>query len=99
MIKYRFIKKADKKTLLKIIALYSSQDWWDKADNIKTLRNIISNSHCFLLASEKGKIIGMGRCISDKISDAYIQDITIDGNYRKLGIGSEIIKQIIRRLK
>ncbi|MCG2725198.1 MAG: GNAT family N-acetyltransferase [Elusimicrobia bacterium] len=97
-VKYRFIEKTDKKTLFQIISLYSSQDWWDKTDNIKTLKGIIANSHCFLIAKEKEKIIGMGRAISDKISDAYIQDITVDENYRKAGIGSEIIKRIINRL-
>ena len=99
IIKYRFIKNPNKKILSEIISLYLSQNWWDKTDNIKTLKNIISNSHCFLIAEEKDAIIGMGRCISDKISDAYIQDITVNKNYRKMGIGSEIIQKIIKRLK
>jgi len=98
-IKYRFVKKTDQKTLKEIISLYSSQNWWDKTDNIKTLKSILANSHCFIIALEKGKIVGIGRAISDNISDAYIQDITVDENYRKMNIGSEIMKKIILRLK
>jgi aralkylamine N-acetyltransferase len=98
-IKYRFIKRTDKRTLLQIISLYSSQAWWDKTDNIKTLKTILLNSHCFIIAQEKDHVIGIGRAISDKISDAYIQDITVNEKYRKKHIGSEIIKIIINRLK
>ena len=84
---------------MQIISLYSSQDWWSESDNIKTLEGIIYNSHCFLVAQENKKVIGIGRVISDKISDAYIQDITVDKCYRKLGIGSEIIKKLIKRIR
>ncbi len=98
-IKYRFIKKADKKNLLQIISLYSSQGWWDKTDTTKILKTILANSHCFIIAEEKEYIVGIGRAISDKISDAYIQDITVDKKYRKRHVGSKIIKRIINRLK
>jgi spermidine synthase len=44
-------------------------------------------------------MIGMGRAISDGISDAYIQDVVVLKSWRKKGIGGEIIKEIVKRLK
>ena len=43
-------------------------------------------------------IVGMGRAISDGTSDAYIQDVAVDVNCRGKGIGTEIIKRLLKRL-
>lgn len=99
MFLYRFIKKADKKILNQIISLYIRQGWWEKGDCDELYKKIIKNSHCFLIVIKNKKIIGMGRAISDRINDAYIQDVAILKPWRNLGIGSEIIKRIVRRLK
>lgn len=99
MLTYRFIKKADAKTLNQIISLYKNQGWWRKRDKPALAAKILKNSHCFLLALDRGRAIGIGRAISDRASDAYIQDITILPDYRSLGIGSAIVKKIKKRLK
>ncbi|MBU2574638.1 MAG: GNAT family N-acetyltransferase [Elusimicrobia bacterium] len=96
---YRFIKKAGGKTLDQIIALYEKQGWWRKGDTPELAANIVKNSHCFLLALDQGRVIGMGRAISDNASDAYIQDITVLENRRALGIGSAIVRKLKSRLK
>jgi spermidine synthase len=41
----------------------------------------------------------MGRAISDKSSDAYIQDLAVIKEYRNKGIGLKIVKKIIEILK
>jgi len=41
----------------------------------------------------------MGRAISDGVSDAYIQDVAVAGEYRSRGIGSQIILKLKSRLK
>jgi spermidine synthase len=60
---------------------------------------IIKGSHCFVAALEDRRIIGMGRAISDRASDAYIQDVTVADAFRGRGIGSQIIHQLISRLQ
>ena len=40
----------------------------------------------------------MGRAISDGISDAYIQDLTVRSNRRNQGIGGQILRTILERL-
>lgn len=40
----------------------------------------------------------MGRAISDRASDAYIQDVTVVPGFQRRGIGSAIIRKLIERL-
>jgi spermidine synthase len=41
----------------------------------------------------------MGRAISDGISDAYIQDMTVLPEFRGQGIGTGIVKEILKQLQ
>ena len=60
---------------------------------------IVSGSHFFLIATVRNEIIGMGRAISDRTSDAYIQDITVEEGFRGRGIGSAIVEKLTAALK
>ena len=63
-----------------------------------TVSKIVAGSHCFAVAIMDGRIIGMGRAISDRVSDAYIQDVTVAQPHRGNKIGSRLIAMIIERL-
>jgi len=41
----------------------------------------------------------MGRAISDGISDAYIQDVTVLSEFRGQGIGTGIVQEILKQLR
>jgi len=58
----------------------------------------VQQSHCFAVALDDGVVIGMGRAISDGVSDAYIQDVTVAEAWRGQGIGARIVRRIIERL-
>jgi spermidine synthase len=83
-----------------IIELYYAEGWMQPGpDNAELVTRIISGSHCFMIARmNDGEIVGMGRGISDRVSDAYIQDVTVKKTYRGQGIGSEIIRKLLERL-
>lgn len=84
-----------------IINLYRMQGWW-QADDDKSpdlIPKLIAGSQCFVVALAGDDIVGMGRAISDGISDAYIQDLTVQCEYRKRGIGSSILHTILDRLR
>jgi len=49
-------------------------------ENSELIAGLFTGSHCFVLVCEGNEIIGMGRAISDGISDAYIQDVTVLSN-------------------
>ncbi len=88
--------------LLQLRQLYRNEGWWSEPqDTLDKLVGIISGSHCFVLAvgQEPEMILGMGRAISDRASDAYIQDVVVRPEFRKQGIASSILHRIITRLR
>jgi len=83
-----------------IAALYYAQGWFTDDEMLMPdlIPKIVAGSHCFMIAATESEIVGMGRSISDRVSDAYIQDVTVNAAYRGMGIGSEIIRALIRGL-
>ena len=83
-----------------IAGLYRAQGWRQASDDDSPqwIRKLVAGSHCFVVALEGEDIVGMGRAISDGISDAYIQDLTVRSNRRNQGIGSRILRTILERL-
>jgi ribosomal protein S18 acetylase RimI-like enzyme len=83
-----------------LAGLYRDAGWWAEAsEHVATLQRIVSGSHCFWVARSAGKIVAMGRAISDRVSDAYIQDVTVAGTHRHCGIGRGIVKAIVDHLR
>ena len=93
------VNHPETKNLHDILDLYIAEQWWDGPPLIEPVLEIIKGSHIFIGAFHGEKLIGMGRAISDGVSDAYIQDVTINKNYRNKNLGSLIIKKIIKELK
>lgn len=79
-----------------VVELYKAGGWWEEGvSNRKRIPKVVKNSFAFAVAKNgKGKIIGMGRVISDGFSDAYIQDVVILPAYRGNNIGSKIIRTL-----
>jgi spermidine synthase len=96
---YSFLSEPDPIQLNQIVDLYVSAGWWTSpADTIELVSRIVAGSHCFCVAEKKGRIIGMGRAISDGASDAYIQDVTVHPAHRGSGIATAIVTRLVERL-
>ena len=86
--------------LKQLAELYREAGWWkDAPANLDQVARIVAGSHCFVVARSSERIIGMGRAISDRVSDAYIQDVTVAESQRGRGVGREIVSAILARLK
>ncbi len=83
-----------------IAGLYRAQGWRQACDedSPQWVGKLIVGSHCFVVAVDGEEIVGMGRAISDRVSDAYIQDLTVRSNRRNQGIGGRILRTILERL-
>ena len=84
------------------IQLYIDANWWQKEyyEDTSFIQKIVENSFLFIGASNSsGRMIGMGRVISDTCSDAYIQDVVVLKEYRGNGIGKNIINYLLSELK
>jgi aralkylamine N-acetyltransferase len=94
----RFVKEWPEDEIVK---LYKAGGWWNDSYDKKGLSYLIKNSFCFTVVIDKKtkKTIGMGRVISDGVSDAYIQDLVILPECRKKGVGKKLTCALINYCK
>ena len=94
-VEIKVITRADRDSVKR---LYQQAGWWQEGDETPDrnswIDRLVAGSFCFVGAFRGGEMIGMGRAISDGVSDAYIQDVTVLAAYRGLGIGARIISEI-----
>jgi ribosomal protein S18 acetylase RimI-like enzyme len=82
-----------------IVALYRAGGWWKEEYEPSGILPLIKGSFLFAVAIDSGKAIGMGRVLSDGISDGYIQDLVILPEYRRRGVGKMIISALLEGCK
>lgn len=99
-ITYAAIQVATEEQVNQIAEMYHEQGWWQPRDDNREylITRLIKGSHCFVIAADGDTIVGMGRAISDGVSDAYIQDLTVKEDRRNQGIGRRILLAILERL-
>jgi aralkylamine N-acetyltransferase len=100
MIDYTFLETPTTLEIARLTELYRQAGWWtDDGDRPLLVAGIVAGSHCFLVARQSDRIVAMGRAISDGVSDAYIQDVTVDPVFRGRGIGSRMVETLTDRLE
>jgi ribosomal protein S18 acetylase RimI-like enzyme len=93
-IEIRLVEKWD---IDEIVNLYKSGGWWKESYDESAIPNLIKGSFAFAVVIDKKtkKAIGMGRILSDGISDAYIQDLVLLKEFRNRGIGKKLVEFLI----
>ena len=70
---------------------------WNRMEEAFTNKNL---SNLFELGCyEDGKLIGYLNVVSNKVTDAYIQDVMVAPEYQRRGIGTELMKRALLRIK
>ncbi len=100
MIEFRFLTAPTEEEVRRIFGLYREAGWWEDAEapDPRDVCRIVAGSYCFLAAFSEGRLVAMGRVLSDGVSDAYIQDVTVEKTMRRRGIGSDLVRRIVERL-
>lgn len=88
---------SDKSLAPQIAELYRAANFLSATDDASFLSRYLESS-LVVGAFDNDRLIGTGRAVTDFVSDAYIQDVTVDVSYRRQGIGSEIINFLINEL-
>jgi GNAT superfamily N-acetyltransferase len=84
---------------LEIADLYRAGGWWKEEYDQRELPRLIRGSFLFAVAVDRktGHAVGMGRVISDGVSDGYIQDLVVLPENRKTGIGTQIVATLVKK--
>lgn len=98
LIEYQELTELSESQVSDIEQIYRAVGWWqDPLDNT-WIKDLPQKSSAYVVAVISGKIVGMGRALSDAVSDAYIQDIAVLPAFRHRGIARGIVQKIIARL-
>jgi ribosomal protein S18 acetylase RimI-like enzyme len=93
------IRFVDSWSIDEIVELYRAGGWWKESYDPSLIHQMIAGSFVFAVVVDNNsdKAVGMGRVISDGISDAYIQDLVLLPKYRGCGIGKKLVDFLIKQ--
>ena len=80
-----------------LVELYRAGGWWKEGMDRSRLGELIRGSFLFAVAIDIStrESVGMGRVISDGISDGYIQDLVVLPEWRGMGVGRMILSMLL----
>jgi GNAT superfamily N-acetyltransferase len=84
-----------------IVDLYRAGGWWKEEYDPAEIPRLIRGSFVFAVAVDPatGRAVGMGRVISDGVSDGYIQDLVVLQQFRKQGIGAKLVAALVQKCR
>ena len=94
-ITYKDIKVFDENTLKRLFVVNE----WESGKYPKELKVAFENSGSVYSAWDGDKLVGLINALDDSIMTAYIHYMLIDPEYKRLGIGKQLIDQMKERYK
>jgi len=91
-IEYKISKSISKES---IKSLYEDAEWSAYTKDMDKLYRAIQNSDIVITAWEGEKLLGLIRTISDRETILYIQDVLVLKDYKRMGIGKELMNRIL----
>jgi ribosomal protein S18 acetylase RimI-like enzyme len=77
-------------------ALYNDAGWTSYTRNIASLQKAIENSKEVFTAWKEDVLIGLIRTLGDGETILYIQDILVLNDYKRKGIGKQLISEVLK---
>ncbi len=93
MMIYKFNEKVSEKALADL----RESVGWNRME--KEYANPLMTSYYHIAVYEKDKLVGYIDCVSNCVTDAYIQDLMVHPDYQGKGIGTDLMDKMIEYLK
>ena len=95
--KYFALDKYNIPTYIDDITHLFKKEWWTKERSSSYIIDILQKSSLIFICTniESNKLIGFCRVITDFVDTAIILDVIIDSEYRKKGIGKELMNYVL----
>ena len=81
--------------LEEITNLYQSVGWTKYLERISVLEDAYAHSLCVIGAYDNEKLVGIIRAVGDGLTIVFIQDIIIQPEYQRKGIGTKLLKAVM----
>ncbi len=80
-----------------LLDLYQAVGWLSYLEiDREILEKSIDRADHTVQAILEGQLVGFGRSLSDGVLYVVLQDVIVDPRFQRKGIGSEVIKRILR---
>ena len=80
-----------------IAGLYESVGWTAYTDDLDALKRGFENSLLILGAYDEDELLGVIRIVGDAATIVYIQDILVFPEHQRKGVGTALLKEVLRR--
>ena len=89
--------KFNEKVSEKALADLRESVGWNRMEN--EYKSPLMTSYYHIAVYENEKLIGYIDCVSNGVTDAYIQDLMVCPNHQGKGIGTDLMNKMIKYLK
>lgn len=83
--------------LASVLSLYQSVNWTNYTDRPDVLYDSLANSTFVVSCWDGERLTGLARSLSDDHHIHYLQDVLVDPEYQRRGIGAELMKRCLER--
>ena len=80
----------DTELINQVLSIYEKNGWTAYLDDVEKLKRSFENSIYVLGAFDDGLLAGFIRCVGDGEHIVFIQDLIVDPNYYRQGIGKKL---------
>lgn len=80
-----------------VIKIYEKAGWLAYLGNKEKLIRTFDNSLYILGAFEENNLLGFIRCVGDGEHIVYVQDLIVDVEYKRRGIGRELMERAMNQ--
>ena len=89
--------KLNEKVSAKDLADLRESVGWNRMED--EYKNPLMTSYCHIAAYDGERLVGYIDCVSNGVTDAYIQDLTVTPDCQGRGIGTELMNRMIEYLR
>ena len=96
MSNFKISTDKDKLDLNVIHDFLTNRTYWAIGRSFETVKRSIENSICFGVYDNSDKLVGFARVLTDYAVFAYIMDVFILEDFRKQGLGKQLMDAIMQ---